>query len=104
LKTSLAIGKGNLEEANKYLLELENLGEMGKFSYAFLFDNCYILGKEDKAVYWANKAVQAKDGLLTFQPVEVLPERYSSERLRKILTSPKLDELYEIRRKNIGLK
>jgi hypothetical protein len=48
--------------------------------------------------------VQAKDGLLTFQPVEVLPERYSSERLRKILTSPKLDELYEIRRKNIGLK
>ena len=103
LRASFAVGKNDLVSANRYVGELEKLAQQGLFSYAYLFDFYNILGNEDKAAYWATKAVQEKDGLLTYQSTVVLPEQCISERVAKILTSPKLDKLYEIRRKNLGL-
>jgi len=104
MKTNFAIGKGDLESANKLIIELDKFGEMGQMSSAYLFEFYNILGDEERALYWAKKAIETEDGLLTYQSIVNLPEDYNSERIRKILTSPKLDALYEIRRKNLGLK
>lgn len=103
LKSSLAIGKDNLEEARNHFAALEKLGEQGVFSYAYLFDYSFLLGELDKAAYWAGKAVKQRDGLLTYQSFGVLPEFYKNERIAKILSSPELDALYELRRKNLRL-
>ena len=103
IETSIAIGKGNQTEFQKNLAKIEKLGMEDRVSYSFLFDYNFINGNEEKAAYWADKAVRAKDVLLVYQTLKNLPEQYQSERIRKALTSPDLDALYEIRRKNLGL-
>ena len=103
LQTSIAIGKGNQMEFQKNLAKIEKLGAEEIVSYSYLFDYNFINGNEEKAAYWADKAVQAKDALLVYQSFKNLPEQYQSERIRKALASPALDALYKIRRKNLGL-
>ena len=103
LETSMAMGKGNQTEFKKNLAKFEMMGAKNLVSYSFLLDYNYVLGNEEKAAYWAAKAVQAKDVLLVYQSFKDLPEQYQSERISKSLTSPELDELYKIRRKNLGL-
>ena len=102
-KAAIALGKDDKEKAKQYVQELEILAEKGFASPAYLLDYNYILENSEKMEYWASKTVAEKDGLLIYESFKMLPELYENEKVSEILSSPELDALYEIRRRNLGV-
>lgn len=103
IKTILALGKGDMDLLRKNVNELEVLAAQGGSSHSYLFVYYLILDESAKAQYWAKKAVEEKDVQLVYEPYKLLPENYSDLGVRAALSSPELEGLYQIRRKNLGL-
>jgi len=105
IKASLALDKGEMTEALQLIELLESRAEIGEFSYA-LISNLYMQAeKYDKAAVFLEKAYEQNDQAFLRSEFITIPEQMPDDpALQAALDKPEWNELWEIRRKNLGLK
>ena len=99
LRTILAIAKDESEVALSYIKLMVNYEEEKRYSWIGLL---YLeLGMLKEAAYWLKKGYENREShLFTLTLPENLPDHPA---LQAALDKPELNELFEIRRKNLGL-
>ena len=105
MKAALAGAKGEKDEARIIFEELESAAERGEYPFGRIAQWYFLQDMWGEAAAWIEKAYDTHEPFLAHSFWLSLPEEMpDNPALQAALDKPEFNTLFEIRRKNLGLK